>query len=156
AALCPPCTAKKALVMAMEILDGSNGTTVPFRRMTWKASFGAAVARPVEGWTGGVSMCGSGAGWTCMRTPEREGAHVGAPENQLMAGKRTQQAHGARSGPCRITLHIVLSNFIGTNCSGGLGLWQAIGKRFQLVSIGASLPASGRYDPPCGRFRLGL
>src|SRR5438270_12153196 len=34
AALCPPLTARNALVTAMAIFDGSKATTAPLRRMT--------------------------------------------------------------------------------------------------------------------------
>src|SRR5260370_17080350 len=34
AALCPPLTARNALVTAMAIFDGSNPTTAPLRRLT--------------------------------------------------------------------------------------------------------------------------
>jgi len=30
-----PCTARKAFIIAMAILLGSNGTTAPLRRMIW-------------------------------------------------------------------------------------------------------------------------
>src|SRR5438552_19210601 len=45
AALCPPLTARKALVTAMAILDGSKETTAPLRRITlYCASLGSAFA----------------------------------------------------------------------------------------------------------------
>src|SRR3977135_2934751 len=65
APLWPPLTARKALVTAMAIFDGSNATTAPLRRMTlyWE-SVGSVLAASGEPVSPGTNLCcvGEGAG----------------------------------------------------------------------------------------------
>src|ERR1700682_553517 len=58
AALCPPLTARNALVTAMAIFDGSNATTAPLRRMTlyWESD-GSGLAASGELASPAINLC---------------------------------------------------------------------------------------------------
>src|ERR1700736_2316216 len=58
AALCPPLTARNALVTAMAIFDGSKATTAPLRRMTlyWE-SVGAGLPASAEPVSPVINWC---------------------------------------------------------------------------------------------------
>src|ERR1700674_2735292 len=73
AALCPPLTARNALVTAMAIFDGSNATTAPLRRMTlyWESvgsvlAASGELASPVINWCCAVEDAAADVLATCI------------------------------------------------------------------------------------------